>query len=203
MLVNGEMNDARRETGLRVIERNARAQTELINDLLDVSRAIAGKLRLDIRPVRVSDVVAEAVETIRPAVDAKGIHVETLVEPAVGIVAADPDRLQQVIWNLLSNAVKFTPAGGRIALRAVRDGDAVEIVVSDTGAGIAPEFLPFVFERFRQQEAGTTRRHGGLGLGLAIVRHLVELHGGSVRAQSDGDGHGATFRVRLPSKPLH
>jgi signal transduction histidine kinase len=203
MLANAEIDDARRDTGLRVIERNARAQTQLINDLLDVSRAIAGKLRLEIRAVQVADVVAEAVETVRPAVEAKAIEIATAVTPDIGVVAADPDRLQQVIWNLLSNAVKFTAAGGRIEVRAIRDPEAIEIVVADTGVGIAPEFLPYVFERFRQQESGTTRRHGGLGLGLAIVRHLVELHGGSVRAESDGDGHGATFRVRLPAKPVH
>jgi len=188
---------------LRVIERNARAQTQLINDLLDVSRAVAGRLRLDVRTVDPAEVIADAIETVRPAVDAKGLRVDVAVADDVGAVAADPDRLQQVVWNLLSNAVKFTPAGGRVTMRAARDGDAVELVVSDTGAGIAPGFLPYVFERFRQQESGTTRQHGGLGLGLAIVRHLVELHGGSVRAESDGEGRGATFRVRLPTKPVH
>jgi signal transduction histidine kinase len=136
-------------------------------------------------------------------VDAKGLRVDVAVDRDVGLIAADPDRLQQVVWNLLANAVKFTPAGGRVTMHAARDNDAVELVVSDTGAGIAPGFLPYVFERFRQQESGTTRQHGGLGLGLAIVRHLVELHGGSVRAESDGDGRGATFRVRLPAKPVH
>jgi signal transduction histidine kinase len=203
MLVSGEVDPARREAGLRVIERNARAQTQLIDDLLDVSRAIAGRLRLDVRAVDLAALVDDAVETVRSAVDAKGQHVETAIAADLGAVAADPDRLQQIVWNLVSNAVKFTPAGGRITIGARRDGDTVEIAVADTGAGIAPEFLPHVFERFRQQESGTTRRHGGLGLGLAIVRLLVELHGGSVHAESDGPGRGATFRVRLPAKPVH
>jgi signal transduction histidine kinase len=147
--------------------------------------------------------IADAVEAVQPAVGAKSIQVETCVAADLGAIVADPDRLQQIVWNLLSNAVKFTPAGGRVNVRVRRDADHVEIAVSDTGSGIAPEFLPHVFERFRQQESGTTRRHGGLGLGLAIVRHLVELHGGSVGAESDGEGRGATFQVRLPAKPVH
>ena len=203
MLVNGEVHPDKQGAALRVIERNARAQTQLINDLLDVSRAVAGRLRLDVRTLDPAQVIADAIETVRPAVDAKGLHVDVAVDRDVGLIAADPDRLQQVVWNLLANAVKFTPAGGRVTMHAARDGDAVELVVSDTGAGIAPAFLPYVFERFRQQESGTTRQHGGLGLGLAIVRHLVELHGGSVRAESDGEGRGATIRVRLPAKPVH
>jgi len=203
MLATGEVDHARREAGIRVIERNARAQTQLINDLLDVSRAVTGKLRLDVRPVDIAGMIADAVEAVQPAVGAKSIQVETCVAADLGAIVADPDRLQQIVWNLLSNAVKFTPAGGRVNVRVRRDGDHVEIAVSDTGTGIAPEFLPHVFERFRQQESGTTRRHGGLGLGLAIVRHLVELHGGSVGAESDGEGRGATFRVRLPAKPVH
>jgi signal transduction histidine kinase len=202
MLTTGEVAPDRRSEGLRVIERNARAQTQLINDLLDVSRAIAGKLRLDIRTVDLGEVVRDAVETLQPAIDAKRIEVAIDVG-GVAPIAADPDRLQQVIWNLVSNAVKFTPAGGRVSIGAHRDDAYVELVVSDTGAGIAAAFLPYVFERFRQQESGTTRRHGGLGLGLAIVRLLVELHGGSVYAESAGEGRGATFRVRLPSKPVH
>jgi signal transduction histidine kinase len=207
MLATGELEPHRREAGLRAIERNARAQTRLINDLLDVSGAVTGKLRLDVRPVDLANVVRDTVDTVRPAAEAKAIQIDATLAPDVGLVAADPDRLQQVIWNILSNAVKFTPNGGRVDIRIRRDGDDVEIVVSDTGNGITPEFLPHVFERFRQQEAGTTRRHGGLGLGLAIVRHLVELHGGSVHVESDGEGRGATFRVRLPAKtvpkPVH
>ena len=197
-----------------VIERNARAQTQLIDDLLDVSRAISGKLRIHARPVNVSDVVLAAVETITPALQAKSIRLESDIDEQLDPILADPDRLQQIVWNLLSNAIKFTPEGGLVRLRVRRTelsapestpGGAeprtrpeVHIEVSDTGIGIPGEFLPFVFDRFRQAEGGTRRRYGGLGLGLAIVRHLVELHGGTVVAASPGEGRGATFRVSLP-----
>jgi signal transduction histidine kinase len=202
MLASGDLDERRRKIAVETIERNARAQTRLVNDLLDVSRAISGKLRLELRPVVLLDIVRDAVETIRPAAEAKGIQIETAFDPAVGAFAGDAERLTQVVWNLLSNAIKFTPAGGYVRIRVERfDGD-VEIVIADNGVGISPEFLPHVFERFRQAEGGSTRRYGGLGLGLAIVRHLVELHGGSVRAESVGEGQGATFRVRLPMKPL-
>jgi signal transduction histidine kinase len=180
------------------IERNAYAQTRLIDDLLDVSRAISGKLRLEVRPVNVEDVVRTAIETVRPAITGKGLTLEAAYDPGLPLIKADPDRLQQIVWNLISNATKFTPEGGSIRVRATQVDSTIELTVSDTGAGIAPEFLPHAFERFRQADTGTRRRYGGLGLGLAIVRHLVELHGGTVSAESEGEGHGATFRVRLP-----
>ena len=199
MLVDGMVSADKRDAALHTIERNAQAQKRLIEDLLDVSGIMSGKLRLDMRQVAVAEVVKLALDAIKPAVDAKHIELETTIDPAVGIMTADPERLQQVIWNLLSNAVKFTPAGGRVSIDMRRPDDDVQIVVRDTGAGISPEFLPHVFERFRQASPGTARHHGGLGLGLTIVRNLVELHGGSVTAQSDGLGHGATFIVRLPA----
>jgi len=202
MLAAGELDEQRRQVAADTIARNARAQTRLVNDLLDVSRAITGKLRLELRPVVLPELLRDAVETIGPAADAKQIAIVTDVDKAVGPVLADPDRLAQVVWNLLSNAIKFTPAGGRVSVGALCRNRDVEIVVSDTGVGISPEFLPHVFERFRQAEGGSTRRFGGLGLGLAIVRHLVELHGGAVDAESEGEGRGATFRVRLPTKPV-
>ena len=199
MLVVGAVGDRQREGALRTIERNARAQARLIDDLLDVSASAGGKLRLDMRMVEVARVVEDAVETVSAAADTKGIRIRTAIDPAAGRVAGDTDRLQQIVWNLLSNAVKFTPAGGRIDVTATRTGGDVEIAVSDTGVGISPEFLPHVFERFRQEEAGTKRRYGGLGLGLAIVRNLVELHGGSISAHSDGPDRGSRFVVRFPA----
>jgi signal transduction histidine kinase len=205
MLASGDLDERRRRTAIDTIERNARVQTRLVNDLLDVSQAITGKLRLDVCDVDLVALVRASIETLQPAAEAKAIRVEAEIAPGIGAVHGDADRLQQVVWNLVSNAIKFTPGGGRVTVRMRRvDGDgAVDLFVSDSGIGIAPSFLPHVFERFRQAEAGTTRRYGGLGLGLAIVRHLVELHGGSVLAESAGDGRGATFRVRLPMKPLH
>jgi len=198
MLSTGEIRDEQKRHALQTIERNARAQTQLIDDLLDVSRAISGKLRLDVGIADLPDVVDAAVESIRPAADAKEIRLETIVDPNAGPVSGDAARLQQIVWNFLTNAVKFTPKGGRVQVRVERVNSHVEIIVSDTGSGISPEFLPHVFERFRQEDAGTTRSHGGLGLGLAIVRHLTELHGGTVSAESGSAGAGATFRVRLP-----
>ena len=183
---------------IAAIERNAHAQTRLIDDLLDVSRAISGKLRLEVKDINVEEVVRNAVETVRPAMAAKGLTLEASYEPGLPPISADADRLQQIVWNLMSNAIKFTPEGGVIKVSVARAGSSVELTVSDSGAGIAPEFLPHAFERFRQAETGTRRRYGGLGLGLAIVRHLVELHGGTVSAESEGEGRGATFRVRLP-----
>jgi signal transduction histidine kinase/ActR/RegA family two-component response regulator len=185
--------------GLRVIDKNARAQAKLIEDLLDVSRIITGKLRLELRPIELESVLRASLEVIRPAAEAKGVELCAAIE-ARPAVMGDPDRLQQVVWNLLSNAVKFTPGGGRVDLvmRRMR-GEAV-IVVRDSGCGIETDFLPYVFDRFRQADASSTRRYGGLGLGLAIARNLVELHGGSVRAESEGPGRGATFTVRLPTR---
>jgi signal transduction histidine kinase/CheY-like chemotaxis protein len=200
MLASDTMPRDQQLRALAAVERNARAQTRLIDDLLDVSRAISGKLRLEARPVNVADVVLAAAETLGPALQAKSIRLESVLDPDVGPVMADPDRLQQIVWNLLSNAIKFTPERGVVRLRLARIGSQIEIVVSDTGSGIPKDFLPHVFERFRQAEAGTRRRYGGMGLGLAIVRHLVELHGGTVSAESAGEGQGSTFRVLLPAR---
>jgi CheY-like chemotaxis protein len=175
----------------------------MVEDILDVSRIVSGKMRLNMQPVELPIVVHDAIATVTPAADAKHIRLETSIDPQVGPVSGDPDRLRQIVWNLLSNAVKFTPKHGRVQVRVERMNSSVEIVVSDTGIGIAPDFLPHIFERFRQGDSGPTRQHGGLGLGLAIVRTLVELHGGTAHATSGGEGHGATFRVRLPLRIVH
>ena len=192
------LDEPARRHAVEVIEKSARSQAQLIADLLDVSRISAGRLRLDVRPVELRPVVEAAADVLRPAADARSIRLDLKFDPKVGKVSGDPDRLQQVVWNLLSNAVKFTPEGGRVLVQLSRAGGQAEICVRDTGAGIGPEFLPHVFDRFRQAESHMTRAHGGLGIGLSIVRHLVELHGGTVRAESAGEGRGATFRVRLP-----
>jgi hypothetical protein len=189
--------------GLEVIERNARAQTQIVEDLLDMSRIISGKIRLDVQRLDLATVVEAAIDTVRPAADAKGVRVQAVLDPLAGPVSGDPSRLQQVFWNLLSNAVKFTPRGGRIQVLLERVNSHLEVSVIDTGEGIKPEFLPYVFDRFRQADATTTRRHGGLGLGLAIVKQLVELHGGTVRARSGGPGAGSTFSVSLPLTVIH
>jgi len=183
---------------LDLIERNAKTQVKIVDDLLDVSRALSGKLRLNMEPVDLSHVIGAAVETVRPASEAKGIQVDVSLGSISGTISGDADRLQQVVWNLLANAVKFTPKSGRIGVQLVETSGHAEIRVSDTGIGIEPEFLPHVFDKFRQADTSRTRPHGGLGLGLAIVRHLVESHGGTVYAQSSGDEQGATFVVRLP-----
>jgi signal transduction histidine kinase/CheY-like chemotaxis protein len=200
MLSTGVVGPSDQARALATIERNARAQTRLIDDLLDVSRAISGKLRLEARAVSVVECVRTAIDTLRPALDAKSIRIETALDTDAGTIVADPDRVQQIVWNLLSNAIKFTPPEGTVSVAVTRTGTNVDIVVSDSGVGIDPEFVPYVFERFRQGEAGSRRRYGGLGLGLAIVRHLVELHGGTVTAASEGAGKGATFRVILPAR---
>jgi len=201
LLRGGRLTPEQTARALETVERNARAQNKLVEDLLDVSRIITGKLRLDLRRVDPAPLVEAAVEAARPAAGAKGIELQTSLEGGAGEVMGDPDRLQQVVWNLVSNAIKFTPRGGRVRIGLGRVGPNLEISVSDTGEGIAPEFLPHVFERFRQADASPTRPHGGLGLGLAIVRHLTELHGGAVRAASDGPGRGASFYVLLPRWP--
>ncbi|HEY0174346.1 MAG TPA: ATP-binding protein, partial [Pyrinomonadaceae bacterium] len=203
MLRTGRLGADSAAGAFETIERNARAQSQLIDDLLDVSRAITGKLRIDVRPVDPNSFIEAAVEAVRPAAEAKGVRVQKVVDTGLVTVSGDPVRLQQVVWNLLSNAIKFTPRGGRVQVRMERVNSHVEIAVSDTGAGIVPDFLPHVFDRFRQADQKTTRRHGGLGLGLAIVRHLVELHGGSVRAESAGEGQGSTFTVLLPVAPVY
>jgi PAS domain S-box-containing protein len=180
------------------ILRNAQTQTKLIADLLDVSRIVSGQLRLNVRPLQLVSVIEAAIEVVQPSADAKSIRIETALDPTTGSIAGDSDRLQQIFWNLLSNAVKFTQSGGRVQVRSRRMDSHVEIVVSDTGRGIDAELLPFVFERFRQGDSSTTREYGGLGLGLAIVRHLIELHGGVVSAHSQGAGRGAEFTMQLP-----
>ncbi len=189
--------------GLKVIERNARVQAQLIEDLLDMSRIISGKVRLNVQPVDLSEVIDAAVAAVAPGAEAKGIRIQKVLEPLAGPVMGDPSRLQQIVWNLLSNAIKFTPKEGRVQVVMKLVNSHLEIVVSDTGAGIKPEFLPHVFERFRQEDATTTRRYGGLGLGLAIVKHLAEMHGGDVRAASPGENQGATFSVHLPLAIAH
>jgi signal transduction histidine kinase len=192
--IDGAMLDK----GLEAIERNARVQTQLIDDLLDVSRIVSGKLHLDVRPVELSSVIEAAITVVRPAADAKSIRLNSMYEPAIGAISADSARLQQILWNLLSNAVKFTPEGGSIEVRVERVNAHARLTVSDTGQGISPEFLPRVFDRFRQADSSSTRDYRGLGLGLAIVRHLVELHGGTVQAESNGTGQGASFSVTFP-----
>ncbi len=191
------------EQGLDAIDRNARIQTQLIEDLLDLSRIISGTLRLDIQRVNVAEIIEAALATVLPAAEAKGVRIVKILDSLAGPVPGDPARLQQVVWNLLSNAVKFTPRGGRIQVLLERVNSHVEITVTDTGIGIKPEFLPHVFDRFRQADGTTTRRHGGLGLGLSIVKQLVEMHGGSVRAKSPGEEQGSTFSVSLPLLVIH
>ena len=184
--------------GIETIQRNAETQNQLIGDLLDVSRIVSGQMRLNVRPFELVSVIRAAVEVIQPSADAKSIRIHTTLDPAAGPVSGDPDRLQQVFWNLLSNAVKFTRVGGRIEVRLQRVDSHAEFTISDTGKGIDPKLLPHIFERFRQGDSSTTREFGGLGLGLAIVRHLVELHGGVVHAHSEGEGKGAEFVIELP-----
>jgi len=191
------------EQGLETIERNARVQAQIVEDLLDMSRIISGKVRLDVQRVDLPAVVAEAIDTVRATASAKGVRLQTIIDPLNAPVTGDPNRLQQVFWNLLSNAIEFTPKGGRVQVLLERVDSHLEVSIIDTGEGISPEFLPYIFDRFQQADASTTRRHGGLGLGLAIVKQLVELHGGSVRVKSSGTGKGATFIVSLPMTVLH
>jgi PAS domain S-box-containing protein len=203
MLRSGQFKGQSAVSAFETIERNARAQAQLIDDLLDVSRIITGKLRIDVRPLDPNSFIEAAIEAVRPAAEAKGVRVQKVMDTGMVSVSGDPVRLQQVVWNLLSNAIKFTPRDGRVQVRLERVNSHVEIAVSDTGQGIPSEFLPHVFDRFRQADGATTRRHGGMGLGLAIVRHIVELHGGTVRAESMGEGLGATFTVLLPVAPVY
>ena len=206
MLKSGMLSAEKQARALDTVERNARVQAQLIDDLLDVSRIVSGKLVMEMEPADIGAVVGAAVETVRPVAEAKGVRLEVTLESS-SMVRGDNRRLQQVVWNLLSNAVKFTPREGQVLVQVERRGNAVEVLVRDTGVGIPVEFLPYVFERFRQAEAGPARKLGGLGLGLSIVRHVVEAHGGEVQAFSAGEGKGATFTVRLPilvssGKPL-
>jgi PAS domain S-box-containing protein len=198
MLRTGRLDQGNIARAIETIERNAKSQAQLVEDILDVSRAITGKLRLDIAPVDVASVINAAIDCVQLAADSKGIRLEVTLDPSARHASGDSNRLQQIVWNLLSNAIKFTPSGGRVEVRLERAGSALQLKVSDTGQGISPNFLPFIFDRFRQADGTSTRHHGGLGLGLAIVRHLVELHGGTVHADSPGEGCGATFTIKLP-----
>jgi PAS domain S-box-containing protein len=195
---NRALPDEDLRRAMSAIERNARAQTQLIEDLLDMARISSGQVRLDLQPVEPAAIIEAALDTVGPAAEAKGLALNSVLDPRAGPISGDAGRLQQVVCNLLSNAVKFTPMGGKVQVALARVGSRVEISVTDTGVGIRPEFVPHVFERFRQADATTTRRHGGLGLGLSIAKHLVELHGGTLEARSAGEGRGATFVMGLP-----
>ncbi len=201
-LLKSGLPQARHAYALEAIERNALAQAQLVEDLLDVSRITQGKLRLELEPLNLERVAMSAAESLRPAIEAKQLTFSAAIEPHLPNYVGDPVRLQQVVWNLLSNAIKFTPARGQIELRLERAAGVLELAVSDTGEGIEPQFLPHVFERFRQADGSSTRVHGGLGLGLSIVRQIVDLHGGTVHAESAGRGLGSTFVVRLPAARL-
>jgi CheY-like chemotaxis protein len=192
------MNEATLAKALETIQQNATLQGKLIDDILDISRIVQGKIQLNTRPVHLVTVINAAIENIRPTTEIKGIQVESLLDPEVGQIMGDPERLQQIMWNLLSNAVKFTPSSGRVEVRLESVDSMAQITVRDTGKGISADVLPCIFERFRQAEPATTRVYGGLGLGLAIVRYLVEMHSGTVYAASEGEGMGATFTVQFP-----
>jgi signal transduction histidine kinase/CheY-like chemotaxis protein len=198
MLRAGKLDSATTVHALETIDRNTDAQTRLVNDLLDISRIVAGKLSLEVEPVDLVSLIEVVIDSFRVLADVKRIRVEVELDPTVPPTSGDPERLRQIFFNLLSNALKFTPPGGNVSIKLARLGSDTMISVSDTGQGISPDFLPYVFDRFRQAESSTTKRHGGLGLGLAIVQHLVELHGGRVSAVSEGKGRGATFTVTLP-----
>jgi signal transduction histidine kinase/ActR/RegA family two-component response regulator len=202
MLASGKLDRATAERGIQAIVRNAQAQMQLISDILDVSRIVSGRVRLNVVPVDLAAVIHEAVDAVRPAAEAKSIALGTAITVDAAVISGDADRLQQVLWNLLSNAVKFTPAGGRVDVSLQVTGSQFVVAVSDNGIGIAPSFLPHVFDRFTQQDASPARRHGGLGLGLSIVRHLVELHGGTAEAASEGEGTGTTFTIKLPVRAV-
>ena len=198
LLDNGKLDEEAAKRAVETIVRNAEAQKLLIDELLDISRIIIGKLRLDVGPVQLAPMLESIVDGMRPAADARNIQLRTALDQSLDPIFGDPDRLQQVFWNLLSNAIKFTSQGGKVLVRLERSDSNLEITISDTGQGIARELLPYVFDRFRQSDSSSSRTHGGLGLGLAIVRQLVELHGGTVSAESPGEGEGSTFKVRLP-----
>jgi PAS domain S-box-containing protein len=203
ILRHGNLQGEELKQGLDIIERNARVQAQIIEDLLDMSRIISGKVRLNVEWIDLAAVLNESIETLRSTALAKGVRLETQLDPFAGPISGDPNRLQQVFWNLLSNAIKFTPKDGKVEVLLKHAGTGIDVGIVDTGEGIAPEFIPYVFDRFQQGDASSTRRHGGLGLGLAIVKQLVELHGGSVRAQSVGLGKGTTFTVHLPITAIY
>ena len=198
LIERGQLGEAQTRRAVQIIVRNVNAQIRLVDDLLDMSRVVSGRMRLVVQPVDLRDLIEDALEAVRHAAEAKRIRLQPVLEAPGLLVSGDPGRLQQIIWNLLENAVKFTPKDGRVQVQLQRVRSHVEIIVSDTGQGIAADVLPYVFDRLRQGESGSTRGHGGLGIGLALVRHLAELHGGSVYAESAGEGRGATFVVRLP-----
>jgi signal transduction histidine kinase/ActR/RegA family two-component response regulator len=203
MLRSGIVAPEKTAKSIETIERNATSLTQIVEDVLDISRIVSGKIRLNVQAVDFPAIVRNAIDAIAPAADAKGVRIESVLDPEAAPVSGDPERLQQVLWNLLSNAVKFTKRGGKTQVRLERVNSHVELIVSDTGIGIPPEFLPHVFDRFRQADAGSTRERGGLGLGLSIARQLTEMHGGTIEAASAGVGHGATFRVTLPLTAVH
>ena len=203
MLRAGLLTGDKQSRALDIVSRNVTSLTQMVEDVLDVSRIISGKVRLELQSVELPAVIEAAVLTMRPTADAKGVGFEAIVDPLTPVVSGDPERLQQILWNLFSNAVKFTPRGGRVQVRLERVRSHVEITVTDTGLGIPAEFLPHAFERFRQADSSISRAHGGLGLGLAITRHLVELHGGRIAVASDGPGKGSTFRIELPVRIVH
>jgi PAS domain S-box-containing protein len=203
MLSDKRLDETAQNRAVETIQRNARIQAQLIDDILDVSRIISGKLKLDAQPIELSSLIEAAIESVLPAAQAKEIRLQRVLNSNGNMISGDRNRLQQIIWNLLSNAVKFTPRGGTVRVRLERVDSHTEIVVSDSGIGISPEVMPFIFERFRQADSATTRQHGGLGLGLAIVRHLVEMHGGTVEVESLGEGQGSTFTVKLPLISVH
>jgi signal transduction histidine kinase/ActR/RegA family two-component response regulator len=198
LLEEGSLDDQLAIQAIETIRRNAKAQAQIVDDILDVSRIITGNLYVDLHPIEIMPVIEAAINVVRPTADTKGIRIETEFDSTPIVVSGDANRLQQVIWNLVSNAVKFTPSGGHVNLSLCRLDSAIEIRIVDTGQGISGSFLPYVFDRFRQADSTTTRQHGGLGLGLAIARHLLEIHGGTITAESSGEGQGATFTIRLP-----
>jgi signal transduction histidine kinase/CheY-like chemotaxis protein len=201
LLRSGRLDQPTIDRAIETIDRNAKSQAQLIEDILDVSRMITGKLRLNSEPVDISSVINAAIDSVQLAINSKELHLEVTLDPSARHTLGDANRLQQVVWNLLANAIKFTPTGGRIEVRVERANENLQLQVSDSGQGISADFLPFIFDRFRQADGTTTRKHGGLGLGLAIVRHVVELHGGTITAQSAGSGKGSTFTIKLPLAP--
>ena len=202
MLASGKLDASQHARAIKAIERGGLAQSRLVNDLLDLSRIVAGKLKLTMRPTMIQSLIEAAVDSLRPAAEAKSITIVLSLDKSIGATSADPDRVQQIIWNLVSNAIKFTPSHGRVDVCLRRQGDEMRLVVRDNGIGFNPEIARHLFERFRQGDSSSTREYGGLGLGLGIVRHLAELHGGTVDASSDGDTKGSTFEVRLPIRTI-
>jgi CheY-like chemotaxis protein/two-component sensor histidine kinase len=202
-LRQGRPDEELYQRATEIIERSARMQSQLIDDLMDTARIVRGKLKLEVQPVNLAPLIEKAMDVVRPAADAKGITLDAVLDREADQITGDPDRLQQVVWNLLSNAVKFTTEGGRVEVKLGRVDPYIQISVRDTGCGISPEFMPYLFERYRQADASAARRKGGLGLGLSLVRQLVEMHGGSVTAESEGEDKGATFIVKLPVRAIY